>query len=332
VARSRDLAGALSLAGVTLGLGWMGVSMLSAMTERLAAGLNSLADRAHGSVDPSMLVSTLWLDAGLVARVAGPPALVAGAVSIAASVAQVGWAFSPKALEWNWQKLSPASGFARFAPIQAGSELVKALFGLTIVASICYLLIRPVVDTAPALVGMMPTEAARVGWEAVAGLMWRVSLALILLAAADYGLQRYRWFTSLKMTRQEVRDESRMSEGNPELKARVRRIQRDMTRRRMLQSVKTATVVVTNPTHFAVALEYRRSEMAAPIVVAKGQDAMAARIREIARQHDVPIVENKTLARGLYANAEIGDAIPADLFGAVAEVLAYLVRLKQLTL
>jgi flagellar biosynthetic protein FlhB len=134
------------------------------------------------------------------------------------------------------------------------------------------------------------------------------------------------------MTRQEVRDEAKLNEGSPEIKARVRRVQREMSRRRMLQAVKTATVVVTNPTHFAVALEYRRSEMVAPRVVAKGQDHMAARIRALAREHGVPIVENVTLARALHKSAEIGDTIPAALFGAVAEVLAYLVRIKQLVL
>jgi len=134
------------------------------------------------------------------------------------------------------------------------------------------------------------------------------------------------------MTRQEVRDEARMSEGNPEMKARVRRVQREMNRSRMLKAVPQATVVITNPTHFAVALEYRRQEMSAPKVVAKGQDLMAARIRKIAREHGVPIVENVTLARALYKNVDIGDTIPGSLFGAVADVLAYLVRIKQLVL
>ena len=121
-----------------------------------------------------------------------------------------------------------------------------------------------------------------------------------------------------------------IAEGSPEIKARVRRIQRDMARQRMLTAVKQATVVITNPTHYAVALEYRRERMSAPIVVAKGQDLMAARIRAIAREHGVPIVENPPLARTLHKDTEIGDVIPAPLFGAVAEVLAYLVRIKQL--
>jgi len=149
---------------------------------------------------------------------------------------------------------------------------------------------------------------------------------------ADYGWQYYRWLSQVKMTRQEVKDEFRANDGNPEIKARVRRVQREMTRRRMLTAVKTATVVITNPTHFAVALTYRRGEMSAPVVVAKGQDLMAARIKKIAAKHGVPTVENVTLARALYKGAEIGDAIPGELFGAVAEVLAYLVRLKQIVL
>ncbi len=137
---------------------------------------------------------------------------------------------------------------------------------------------------------------------------------------------------TLKMTKQEVKEEHKMLEGNPEIKGRVRRLQREMARRRMLAAVPKATVVITNPTHFAVALEYKRDAMAAPRVVAKGADHTAQRIKDVAREHGVPTVENVTLARALYAHAEIDEVIPADLFEAVAEVLAYLVRLKQLAI
>jgi flagellar biosynthetic protein FlhB len=145
-------------------------------------------------------------------------------------------------------------------------------------------------------------------------------------------VQRQKTLKQLRMTKQEVRDEMRSMEGSPEIKARVRRIQREMTRRRMLAATKGATVVITNPSHYAVALEYRRTGMAAPVVVAKGQDQMALRIRKVARDHGVPIVENVQLARALYASADVGDVIPGALFEAVAEVLAYLVRLKQVVL
>lgn len=332
VARSRDLSAALSLAAVTVSLGWFGVAMAGTVADRLAAGLTTLADRAHATIAPTHIISLLWSDASVVMRVVGPPALIAGLVSVAASVMQVGWGFSPKALSVNWERLSPASGFAKFKPMQAGPETLKAVFGMVVVGWVAWIVAREFYVQAPALVGMSPAESARVAWQQIWTLLWRVSLALVALAVADFGWQYWRWFAQLKMTRKEVHDEARQNDGRPEVKSRIRRIQRDMARNRMLKAVETATVVVTNPTHFAVALEYRRGEMSAPLVVAKGQDHMAARIREIARKHDVPIVENVSLARALYKHAEIGDAIPADLFGAVAEVLAYLVRLKKLML
>lgn len=332
VARSRDLSAAVSLAAVTLGLAWLGVEMLSTMGSRIAIGLSTLADRAHQPIVPGTVEGLLWADAGLLVKVAGPPALIAGLLSVGVSLAQIGWTFSPKALELNWQRLSPASGFARLKPTRALPELLKALAGITVIGTIGYLLVREFYLQAPGLMGMTPVESARVAWDRLWSLVWRVSLALVALAVADYGVQYWQWYSQLKMTRQQVIDESRMNDGRPEVKARVRRIQRDMARNRMLKAVETATVVVTNPTHYAVALEYRRGEMAAPRVVGKGRDHMAARIREIARKHDVPIVENVTLARALHKHAEVGDTIPADLFGAVAEVLAYLVRMKRLML
>lgn len=332
VARSRDLSGAVSLAAVTLGLAWLGASMMTTIAGRLIAGLGTLAEHAHETIEPSGIAGLLWADAGVLMRVAGPLALIAGVLSIGASLAQVGWAFSPKALEVNWGRMSPANGFARLNPSQALPELAKALVGMAAVGTVIYLVARSFYGQAPGLLNMTAFESASVAWDRIWTLLWRTSLVLVALAAADYGLQYWRWYAQLKMTLQDVRDEARMNDGRPEVKARIRRIQRDLARSRMLKAVETATVVVTNPTHYAVALEYRRGEMAAPRVVAKGADHMAARIREIARKHDVPIVENVTLARALHKDAEVGDTIPADLFGAVAEVLAYLVRLKRLML
>jgi flagellar biosynthetic protein FlhB len=332
VARSRDLSSAVSLAAVTLGLAWLGFEMVSTITTRIAVGLGSLADHAHRPIVPGMVEGLLWSDAALLVRVSGPPALIAGLLSVGASFAQIGWAFAPKALELNWERLSPASGFKRLQPMHAVPELLKALIGMAAVGTVSYFIVVEFYLQAPGLMGMSTHESASVAWDRLWTLLWRVSLALVVLAAADYGVQYWQWFSGLKMSRQQVHDESKANDGRPEIKARVRRIQRDMARNRMLKDVETATVVVTNPTHYAVAHEYRRGEMTAPRVVAKGQDHMAARIREIARKHEVPIVENVTLARALHKHAEVGDTIPADLFGAVAEVLAYLVRMKRLLL
>jgi flagellar biosynthetic protein FlhB len=332
VARSRDLSAAVSLAAVTLGLAWLGFEMISSVAARISIGLTTLAERAHTPIVPGTIESLLWSEAGTLARVVGPPALIAGLLSVGASFAQIGWSFSPKALEVNWQRLSPGSGLSRLKPTHALPELGKSLVGIVVVGAVGYLVVRQFYLQAPGLMNMSPVESGRVAWDGLWTLLWRCSLALVALAAADYGIQYWHWYSGLKMTRQQVLDESKMNDGRPEVKARVRRIQREMARNRMLKAVETATVVVTNPTHYAVALEYRKGEMAAPKVVAKGVDHMAARIREIARKHDVPIVENVTLARALHKNAEVGDTIPADLFGAVAEVLAYLVRLKRLML
>ncbi len=164
-------------------------------------------------------------------------------------------------------------------------------------------------------------------------LLRQAAIAMLALAGADYGLQRWRLMKSLKMTKQEVKDELRSSRGQPgDQGARPRASRCTMARQRMLAAVPKATVVVTNPTHFAVALEYRRAEMAAPRVLAKGRGLLAQRIKAIAREHGVPMVENVPLAQALYKTVEVGDFIPAALFEAVAEVLAYLIRLKQLAL
>jgi flagellar biosynthetic protein FlhB len=331
VAHSRDLAGALAFVATVIALAWFGADILSRLAGRLTAAFNQIAD-VRGDIGPGTIGTAVWSDAGLFFALVGPPALIAVAISVTASVAQTGWMFSPKAVHLKWERLNPATGFSKFSPKNGGLELVKAIIGVTVVAAVSYGLVHQLISEAPGLMGMSTTEIGRTGWDRGWSLLWRAALALAVLAGADYGLQRWRWLSQLRMTRQEVRDELKASEGNPEIKARVRRVQREMSRRRMLTAVKGATVVITNPTHFAVALQYRRSEMAAPVVVAKGQDLMAARIRKTAADHGVPVVENVALARALYQGAEVGDTIPAALFGAVAEVLAYLVRLKQLVL
>jgi flagellar biosynthetic protein FlhB len=332
VARSRDLSSALSLAAMTIVLGWAGFRVWSGMADRLASSLAALGDQPRAGLDAGAIAGAFWADAGRLALLVGPLALAAAVVSIGASLAQVGWQYSPKAVRLDWTRISPATGFGRFAPAQSGAELAKSLVCLAAVAALCIQMIRGVYNAAPEFAYMAPGASAEAAWQQLWTLLWRASLVLAALGAADYGLQRWRWKSQLKMTRQEVKDDAKLNDGNPEIKARVRRVQREMTKRRMLHAVKTATVVIVNPTHVSVALQYSRQQMAAPVVVAKGVDELAARIRTVAREHGVPIVENVTLARALHASTDVGDAIPADLFGAVAEVLAYLVRLKQLML
>ncbi len=332
VARSRDLASAISLAGVVIALGWFGARVIRGMATRLATGLDALAVQGHAAIDGQTLAHVLWSDGALFASIVAPAAVGAAVASIGGSLLQTGWVSSPKALQLNWNRLNPATGFARFSPKQALPELGKALAGVAVLAGVAFVVIHESVNRSMDLMAMAPVPAAREGWSWIARLLFRSTLVLVGLAGLDYGVQRWHWFTSLKMTRREIVDEQKMNEGNPAVKGKIRRLQLEMTRRRMLQAVKTATVVVVNPTHYAVALRYERQVMAAPLVVAKGKDLLAARIRTVAREHGVPIVENVALARALYKGAEVGDTIPAALFGAVAELLAYLVRLKQLIL
>jgi flagellar biosynthetic protein FlhB len=245
---------------------------------------------------------------------------------------QGGWAFSPGALRLNWSRLSPANGLKRFGLAQSGADTLKAIVVATGLGYLAWLAVSDATTDTMRLAAVGPNQAASIGWAYAETMLWRSAWFLGLFALGDYGLQRYRVMSSLKMSRQDVRDEGKQQEGSAEVKGRVRKVQREMARRRMLGDVAKATVVITNPTHFAVALEYRRDTMAAPRVLAKGQDLVAKRIRDKAREHGVPIVENKALARTLYQSAEVGETIPADLYAAVAEVLAYLVRVKQLML
>jgi flagellar biosynthetic protein FlhB len=332
VARTRELgmaAGSLAATGMLVGFG---PSMARRLADVLTSGISRLGRAPVQDLQAVDLTGLIVASGATLALVVGPIALIAAGSSVTTAVSQGGFNFAPKALTPSWERLSPANGIKRLGFKQSGMETIKAAVIVTVISVLAWRIGRETFLDSARLPWMSPVAAGEQGWSRLIRLLWQASFSIAALGGFDYGLQRWRLMSSLKMSRQEVKDEHKSNEGNPEIKARVRRVQRDMVRRRMLQATKTATVVITNPTHFAVALEYRRERNAAPIVVAKGQDLVAARIREIAREHDVPIVENPPLARALHKGAEVGDTIPADLFGAVAEVLAYLVRIKQLML
>lgn len=330
VPRSADLVAAVSLLAVTTALAQTGGAGFARLQAHLAEGLRQMGDRAHATVTPESLAVLARHDGIVLALVVAPVMAVAAFTGLAGNLIQSGWVFAPEKLTPDFTRLSPSAGFARFAPSQAGMNVLKSTVAVAILSSTLWTLGEAALADTPRLAWMSPGAAALAAWDWMWRLLTRGGLALLLLAGADMGWQWWRYYQSLKMTKQELRDEAKSSDGNPEIKARVRRIQRDMTRKRMLAAVKDATVVVTNPTHFAVALQYQRGAMSAPVVVAKGADLVAAKIRELAREHSVPIVENKPLAQALFKGTEVGDVIPAELFGAVAEVLAYLVRIRQL--
>jgi len=332
VARSQDVVAAVSLLAVTAVLAGTTASALGRLSARLGDGLSRFAEAGRGSVNAGDITRLIIGDMGTMGLVVAPVLAAAAAVAVAGSLMQTGWVFSTEKLTPDWSRLSPSTGLARLKPSQSGLDLLKTVAAATVIGVIAYQVGKAILFDSPRLAWMAPAAAAAEGGRHLQTMLNRVGFALLVLAGADFGVQKWRHYSSLKMTKQEVRDESKSNDGNPEVKGRVRQVQREMAKRRMLGNVKTATVIITNPTHFAVALEYRRSTMSAPVVVAKGKDLLAQRIKQIAREHGVPTVENVPLAQALYREAEVGQSIPADLFGAVAEVLAYLVRIKQVLL
>ena len=332
VARSRDLALAGASVAATIAVGRMGERLLVGLADRLAQGLGHFGDAPLRPIAAGDLTS-MTRDGGLViASLVGPIAISTMVAGVAVHGFQGGWTFSFETLTFKWDRLNPANNAKKLGISQSGLDTFKTMFSVAAIVWLSWRAIDAVVLESVKLAWLSPNASAAIGWQHAQDLLWRVAWALGALALADYGLQRFRFMQSMKMTKQEVKEEHQQQEGRPEVKSRLRRIQREMSRKRMLSDVKRATVVITNPTHFAVALEYRRGSMAAPLVLAKGADHLALAIRERARQHGVPIVENKPLARALYATAEVGEFIPGDLFTAVAEVLAQLIRLKQLAL
>jgi flagellar biosynthetic protein FlhB len=331
IARSRDLGVAAASVAGTIALGRLGGNLLTGLAERLSIDLGRLGDSPLRDVTPGELTSIVMTGGAALALLVGPIAMATMIAGVAIQGFQGGINFAPEALKIDFTRLSPANGLRRFGMMQSGLDTVKTMFSVAMIAWVSWVVVDAVMAQGVNLAWMSPAEAAGTGWGHAESLLWRVAWGLGFLAMFDYGLQKYRVHSQLKMTKQEVKDEAKQNE-NPEVKARVRRVQREMARRRMISDVPRATVVITNPTHYAVALEYRRGEMMAPVVLAKGRDHVAAVIREKAREHGIPLFENKPLAQALYKTAEVGEMIPAPLFSAVAEVLAQLIRMKQLVM
>ncbi len=331
VARSRDLNDAFHLGAALLVLAYWGPSMTSGLGTVVAMGLTRLGDARNQAITSGEVVNLALQGVLQIGWLVAPLAVAALVATAVSTQAQGGFVIASEALRIDLTRLSPATGFKRLAPSQAGVNLVKTLIAATVVGTVAWLTVRSAIDEAPRFALLAPVASGMTAWEHAVTFLKRAVITLMALAAADFGLQKWRTGQSLKMTKQQVKDDLKMSDGNPEIKARVRRVQREMIRKRMLASVPQATVVVTNPTHYAVALRYQRGQ-AAPEVVAKGTDALALKIRSIAREHGVPIVENPPLARAIHKQVDVGEYIPGDLFEAVAEILAYLIRIKQLAL
>lgn len=256
-----------------------------------------------------------------------PVALMILFWGLVSNLLQVGFLFTTKPLEPKFSKINPISGFSKFFSVRSMVEAIKNLIKLAIVGSIAYVTVKgeyaEVLSACNVSVKAIMVEMLLLAYK----VSMRIVLTLIVVAILDLIYQRYDNTQKLKMTKQEVKEEHKQQEGDPQVKARIRQLQREMASRRMLQEVPEATVVITNPTHLSIAIKYDDG-MSAPLVVAKGADHMAMKIREVAAEHDIPMVEDVPLARGMYEQVEPGDEVPVEFFNAVAEVLAYVYKLQ----
>lgn len=326
IARSRELTTfAMMLAGGA-GIWLMGSYLTSSMIKLLRDGLTLNADMAF---KPELLLPRLHDLSVEVLLAFLPLLLLLTAVALFAPMLLDGWVFSTKAFQPKFSRLNPASGIGRMFSTHSLIELLKAIAKALLIGGIGAWVVWKNRD----MVLLLSTEAPNTAVVHLANLMWGGFLAIIgglaLIALIDVPFQLYEHNKKLKMTKEEVRKEAKETEGDPHVKGRIRSMQREMARRRMMTAIPTADVVVTNPTHYAVALKYNEKGMRAPVVVAKGTHLLAARIREIANENNIPILEAPPLARALYKHCELEHPIPEALYNAVAQVLAYVYQLRS---
>ncbi len=265
------------------------------------------------------------------ARLVLPIAAAGFVAGVAGSVAQFGFLYTWTPLAPQFSRINPLSGFQRLASMTALMEGLKSVLKLAAVITVTWMMLKSEIIGSASMTDMDSAAFLSYMSSTAFRLVGGVCVGLFVVAAIDFGYQKYRYRKSLMMTKAELKQEHKQREGDPLLKARIRSLQRERARKRMFQEVPKADVVVTNPTHFAVALKYDAEKMAAPKVVAKGADLVAQRIKEVARKNGVPLVENVPLARALHKSVKVGGSVPRSLYQAVAEVLAYVYRLKGRT-
>ena len=325
VAKSREIPSAIillvSLATLYVAGSYMFENMMKVVDRGLAGAgtMEFTKERIH-----LLLVDSI-VDIGMITF---PILLAIFLVAIVSNVAQTGLMISSEAMEPKFEKIDPIKGLGRIFSLKSIVELIKSVAKITIVAYVVYTAIAAEVEKVPPLMFMSTWEVVVFIGELSFTILLKSSWVLLILAIIDYSYQKWEYEKNIRMTKQEVKDESKQSDGDPQVKARIKTLQREWARQRMMEAVPNADVVITNPTHFAVALKYDKGEMGAPIVVAMGRNHLAQRIKAVAREAGVPLVEDKPLAQALYKATDIGMEVPTNLYKAVAEVLAYIYKLN----
>nr|WP_296437975.1 flagellar biosynthesis protein FlhB [uncultured Acetatifactor sp.] len=331
VAKSRELTNGLELLALFLILkfwvGNMGIQFLelfgniySRIPEVTVYRQNTMPEREASVVFAQLLFNVLLIVA--------PIFLLGYLIAFVTDVAQVKWKPTFEPLRPKFSKLNPISGFKKIFSANAMVELVKSIAKILLIGYVCYSYLK---DKWPILFNLYDVslmQALQIVAETVTDLGIRVAVFYMVLAFADYAYQKFKFSKDMKMTKQEVKEEYKQQEGDPQVKGKIKQKMRETSMKRMMQSLPQADVVITNPTHYAVAIKYDPQVADAPLVIAKGEDYLAARIKEVAKENNIEIVENKPLARMLYANVDIGQAVPPELYQAVAEVLAFVYHLQ----
>ncbi|WGD55613.1 flagellar biosynthesis protein FlhB [Bradyrhizobium sp. CB1650] len=325
VAKSQEINTWFVIAGGTLVVstfsGSIGGGLVTPMRNLLA---NSWMIKTDGG---NLLALMQQLEFAVLAAI-GVPLLMLALAAIAGNMLQHRLVWSAESLKPKFSKLSPAAGFKRIFGKQAAANFLKGIGKLIALGAVMTMILWPERHRMEAMVKLDPSAMLGATTSMTVHLLGAVVAALAIVAIADYFFQYRSWFQRQKMSLQEIKEEFKQSEGDPHIKGKIRQLRQQRAKKRMMAAVPKASVIITNPTHYSVALSYERG-MSAPICVAKGVDNLAFKIREIAREHDIPIVENVPLARSLYATVEVDQEIPVEQYHAVAEVIGYVMRLKR---
>ena len=325
VVSSREVTSMAILLGGAWGLSQLGTQMVINAQEVMVRTWSSFPS---STMTPEGLYQVLLMSLKDSFIILGPIVVLLVAIAVFSTILQHGWLWTTGPLAPNWSRLDPLAGFGRLFSMKSAAELFKTLFKFLAVGYLVYISVRDEIPTLLTAIQNQPVQMLPLAGEMIFQLVLSAGLVVAIIGVADYGYNWWEHEKGLKMSRKEVKDEAKQAEGDPMVKARIRTAQRQMARKRMMAEVPKAEVIITNPTHLAIALMYKPETMEAPTVVAKGAGFIAQTIREIAKAHDIPIIENKPLARDLFGAVKVGEQVPYTFYRAVAEILAYVFRLR----
>ncbi|MBK7632367.1 MAG: flagellar biosynthesis protein FlhB [Ignavibacteriales bacterium] len=311
-----------------------GFIMLYVFQNFIGSRISDFAISIFNSLDtfPNRLsmISSFMMDWSVFFAITLAPVMIGLIIMVFASnIGQVGIKLSPEAMSLKFDKLNVFKGIKNLISTKSFAELLKSLFKLILVGLFTYFVLDDLIASSTELESFSINEILVFMLDSAFALIWKIGLVYLAIAAADFVWEKYKFNKDMMMTKEEVKEEWKQTEGDPQVKSRIKKLMMEASKRRMMQDLPKADVVITNPTHYAVAIKYDMQKDAAPQVIAKGVDNLALKIKEVAKQHNIPIQENRELARALYKMCEVGDKIPASLFKAVAQVLAYVFNLKK---